>query len=104
MNIENEETIEVIEKTLENTRWFKIKFYHKGQGREVTRCGTWNDKCKVWITKGNELAICYNQVDEDHNEEGFRTATNVMSIDVKPKSKSLFDTEPRTWDNISRLN
>jgi len=96
-------TINLIESQVAKTRWFKIKYYHKGQGKEVTRYGNWDDNCRVWLTKNNDIAVCYLQVDDNNEPEGYRTATGVVDIQGKPK-KDLFDTEPRVWDNISRLD
>ena len=102
-DFDNEVTLEYMTNHLENTRWFKITYYHKGQGKEVTRYGNWDSKCRVWLTKNDDIAVCYLQVDENNEPQGYRTATNVIVIAGKPK-KDLFDTEPRSWDNISRLN
>jgi len=93
----------LIESHVEKMSWFKIKFYHKGQGKEVTRYGNWDNNCRVWLTKNNDIAICYLQVDENKEPQGYRTATGVVDIQGKPK-EDLFDTEPRVWDNISRLD
>ena len=95
--------INLIESHVEKTRWFKITYYHKGQGKEVTRYGRWDTNCKVWLTKNNDLAICYLQVDDNNEPEGYRTATGVVDIQGKPKI-DLFDTEPQVWDNIKRLS
>ena len=69
---------------LQNSRWFKITYYHKGQAREVTRYGIWDSKCRAWQTKNKDIAICYQQVDDNGNHEGYRTATGITHIQGKP--------------------
>ena len=93
----NEVSVDYMHNYLGNTRWFKITYYHKGQGKEVTRYGNWDSKCRVWLTKNDDIAVCYLQVDENNEPQGYRTATNVIVIAGKPKEKL-------SWDNISRLD
>jgi len=78
-------TINLIESQVAKTRWFKIKYYHKGQGKEVTRYGNWDDNCRVWLTKNNDIAVCYLQVDDNNEPQGYRTATGITDIQGKPK-------------------
>jgi len=80
----NEVSVDYMHNYLGNTRWFKITYYHKGQAREVTRYGVWDDKCRAWQTKNNDIAICYQQVDDNGNLEGYRTATGITHIHGKP--------------------
>ena len=80
----NEISVDYMHNYLGNTRWFKITYYHKGQAREVTRYGVWDDKCRAWQTKNNDIAICYQQVDDNGNLEGYRTATGITHIQGKP--------------------
>ena len=61
--------INLIESHVEKTRWFKITYYHKGQGKEVTRYGNWDSKCRVWLTKNDDIAVCYLQVDENNEPQ-----------------------------------
>ena len=82
--IEQGNAINLIESHVEKTRWFKITYYHKGQAREVTRYGVWDDKCRAWQTKNNDIAICYQQVDDNGQPEGYRTATGITNIQAKP--------------------
>ena len=80
----NEVSVDYMHNYLGNTRWFKITYYHKGQAREVTRYGIWDSKCRAWQTKNNDIAICYQQVDDNGNLEGYRTATGITHIHGKP--------------------
>jgi len=81
---QNEVTLEHMTNHLENSRWFKITYYHKAQAREVTRYGVWDSKCRAWQTKNNDIAICYQQVDDNGQPEGYRTATGITNIQAKP--------------------
>ena len=81
-----EDVISTMSDTLLNSRWFKITYFHKGLGEEVTRYGRFNDQCKVWETKKGELAVIYEQVDDYGNSEGFRTATQIEHIHGKRKA------------------
>ena len=101
--IAQDNAIHLITNEVQKTKWFKIKYYHKGQGKEVTRYCRLDTNCKVWLTKNNDLAICYLQVDDNNEPEGYRTATGVVDIQGKPKI-NLLDTEPQVWDNIKRLS
>ena len=80
----NEVSVDYMHNYLGNTRWFKITYYHKAQAREVTRYGIWDSKCRAWQTKNNDIAICYQQVDDNGNLEGYRTATGITHIHGKP--------------------
>jgi len=80
----NEVSVDYMHNYLGNTRWFKITYYHKGQAREVTRYGVWDSKCRAWQTKNNDIAICYQQVDDNGQPEGYRTATGITNIQAKP--------------------
>ena len=80
----NEVSVDYMHNYLGNTRWFKITYYHKGQAREVTRYGIWDSKCRAWRTKNHDIAICYQQVDDNGNLEGYRTATGITHIQGKP--------------------
>jgi len=80
----NEVSVDYMHNYLGNTRWFKITYYHKAQAREVTRYGIWDSKCRAWRTKNYDIAICYQQVDDNGNLEGYRTATGITHIQGKP--------------------
>ena len=80
----NEISVDYMHNYLGNTRWFKITYYHKSQAREVTRYGIWDSKCRAWRTKNYDIAICYQQVDDNGNLEGYRTATGITHIQGKP--------------------
>ena len=80
----NEVSVDYMHNYLGNTRWFKITYYHKSQAREVTRYGIWDSKCRAWRTKNYDIAICYQQVDDNGNLEGYRTATGITHIQGKP--------------------
>ena len=84
-NEDLDEVMSIMRDKLSESRWFKITYFHKGQGEEVTRYGRFNDQCKVWKTKKGELAVCYEQVDDYGNSEGFRTATQIAHIHGKRK-------------------
>ena len=85
-NEDLDEVMSIMRDTLSDSRWFKITYFHKGQGEEVTRYGRFNDQCKVWETKKGELAVIYEQVDDYGNTEGFRTATQIEHIHGKRKA------------------
>ena len=46
---------------LQNSRWFKITYYHKGQAREVTRYGIWDSKCRAWQTKNKDYFAVFSR-------------------------------------------
>ena len=83
-NFNDEVTLEYMTDHLEKSRWFKITYYHKSQGKDVTRYGIWDSKCRAWRTKNDDIAICYQQVDDNGNLEGYRTATGITHIHGKP--------------------
>ena len=85
-NEDLDEVMSIMRDTLSESRWFKITYFHKGLGEEVTRYGRFNDQCRVWETKKGELAVCYEQVDDYGNSEGFRTATQIEHIHGKRKA------------------
>ena len=103
-DFDNEVTLEYMTNHLENSRWFKITYYHKSQGKEVTRYGRWDSKCRAWRTKNNDIAICYLQVDDNNEAQGYRTATGITDIQGKPKEDRFNANLPIVWDNISRLD
>jgi len=80
----NEVSVDYMHNYLGNTRWFKITYYHKAQAREVTRYGIWDSKCRAWRTKNDDIAICYQQVDDNGQLQGYRTATGITHISGKP--------------------
>ena len=80
-----DEVMSIMRDKLSESRWFKITYFHKGQGEEVTRYGKFTDQCKVWETKKGKIAVCYEQLDEYGNSEGFRTATQIENIHGKRK-------------------
>ena len=74
-------SIELAEQLKKSDHFYIAHYCKKREQIEERRC-FWDSKSRVWQTKGGKLAItCVALNDETHEIDGYRTFTDIFSIE-----------------------
>ena len=74
-------SVELAEQLKKSDHFYIAHYCKKREQIEERRC-FWDSKSKVWQTKGGKLAItCVALNDETHEIDGYRTFTDIFSIE-----------------------
>lgn len=72
MKFKNEQIKPLLEE-LKHADIFRIAYNAKKYNKMIIRHGVYDDNTRAWITKTDELAFTYYDLDQ----KGYRTATNI---------------------------